>query len=155
MNNSTKIIKLIILSTIIAGLVGMGVHIFLSSHLQTIIATAMAGKEILHPPYPSSIKIWAFLTALLPALGTSIIYYLLLPYLRRFQLPIVRGILFTALMLFAEGALIRQPIMNILVGNPVWLALLQQGGIWLPRLCMGIIIAYIIQPQTVPNRNIS
>ncbi len=106
----------------------------------------MKNVTILHPPYPFAINFWAYVTAILPGIGIVILYYLLNPHLK-FKNRIVKGFIFSLLLLLAEGELIRPLVMNILVGNPIKIALIQQLQTLVPSVVMCIIVAMVINSK--------
>jgi hypothetical protein len=83
------------------------------------------------------------ITALLPACGKVVAYLLI-----RDNLPgrsrIIKGIWFGALLTAMTDALIRVPIMSVVVGNPVDVMLIQSFEGWLIGPATGIAIAVLV-----------
>lgn len=146
------ILRLAILSIFLAAAVGLGCHVFLLKLITFIINKQMIGVQILHPPYPVFINIAAYVTMIFPAAGMVIVYYFLAPYFS-FDSKILRGLCLAALILLVKGELIRAPIMNILVGNPIKIALLQQSQVWISNTAMALIITFIF-PRNYPIKNV-
>ncbi len=135
-------LKLAVLSIFLAAAVGLGCHIFLLKLITPIVNKEMVGVQIAHPPYSVFINIAAYLTVILSAAGMAIVYYFLAPHFP-FNSRVLRGLCLAALVLLVKGELIRVPIMNILVGNPIKIALLQQSQIWISNIAMALMIAFV------------
>ena len=126
-----------------------------NNFIRFVIGVILAGiaAEFIHthmgipaPHYNRLIDTIAYLTKPLEALGVAIIYYLIgdrLPTQSRFLSGIILGLL----MLLAQGQLIREPFMNLLLPNTWWEVLLRQSQIWASNLAMAIIIALFITPK--------
>ena len=104
----------------------------------------MANIHILHPDqYGFKVTFFAYLTLLIPASGIAFLYYFTgkdLPFNSR----IVKGILLGIFLLLVKGDLIRQPIMDYLVGNPIIVVFLQHAQVWVYNLAITIVIALIV-----------
>lgn len=135
-------LKLAILSIFLAAAVGLGCHVFLLKLITPIVNKEMVGVQIAHPPYSVAINIAAYLTMILPAAGMAIVYYFLLPHFP-FNSRILRGLCLAILVLLVKGELVRMPIMNVLVGNPIKIAILQQSQIWISNIAMALMIAFV------------
>jgi hypothetical protein len=103
------------------------------------------------PTYGTFVQTISYLTKPEEALGMAIIYYLLGD-----RLPsrswVVRGILLAAIILLADGGLVRQLLMNLLMPNTVWEALQFQSQVWLSRLVTALIITLLIKPKYEAKR---
>ncbi len=139
----THNIKYGILATLLASGVGMALHVFLLQTVTPLITHAMQGISIPQPPYSAIINLFAFITALLPVSGLAFLYYWIGDYIPA-QSRLGKGLLLGFSFLFLKGDLIRQPLMNLLVGNPWEVVLLQLAEVWIPDLTIAIIIALII-----------
>lgn len=103
-----------------------------------------------HAPYDALITTVAGVTAILPVVGVLILFLLIKPRLP-IRNPVVQGILLAALLLLMEGELIRQPLMNWLVGNPPFVVLLELLKVWIPRFAMCILLAGIVRWRHLLN----
>jgi hypothetical protein len=139
------VIKSIVIAAAIASLVGLSFHIVMLREITPYVNKAMNEVTILKSPYPTYINIFAYITVIFPGLGLATIYYFLRPYFTT-QSRFLRGVILGTLILLLEGELIRQPIMNILVGNPISVALLQQSQVWLTHY-MAILVVFLM-PET-------
>lgn len=76
-------------------------------------------------------------------MATAFFYMLL-----RRSLPgwptVFRGALLAALLLAASGRLLRQPVMDLAIGNPLAVVLIQDGVAWLTwtALCVAVAVVY-------------
>jgi len=108
----------LLVAAIVAAIVALSLHIFLQQWTQPIIAHLMIGVEVARPPYGPLITTAAYVTAVVPALVAAVLFYYgahLLPSRSR----IAKGLLLGGLIILIKGDLIRQPIMNFLIGNPL------------------------------------
>ena len=136
----------LIVAALVAGFLGLTVHVLMLNAINPIISKTMINAHIVKPPYNAFITIAAYFTFIFPALGTGIMYYLLGDNLPG-QSRLVKGILMGLLLLTIKEALLRQTIMNILVGNPIWVALLQQSQVWCSNLVLTVTLAFMIKPM--------
>lgn len=134
----------IIWLTILFGVLGFFIHVALGSTVQAVVAENMKGVAILKPPYGPLITSIAGLTALIPALFSLVLYMVIRKQIPG-KAPLIKGLFFGALILLLKGQLIRQPLMNYLVGNPLWVVVLQQSEIWLANFIPCILAAIIIE----------
>jgi hypothetical protein len=141
--NKKSQITSIIIPAIIASLAGLSLHIIMLKELTPYITSTLNNTTILKPPYPIYINISAYITAILPGFGLALLYYFIRPYFS-IKSKVARGILLGLFVLLIKGELIRQPIMNILVGNPISIALLQQSQIWLTSLVMSLLVVFLM-----------
>lgn len=137
----------VLLAAAAAAVVGFAIHVlygrgWAEAYVQN---AARAGRlnNILHEPYSALVTAIALITALLPACGKVVAYLLI-----RDNLPgrsrIIKGIWFGALLTAMTDALIRVPIMSVVVGNPVDVMLIQSFEGWLIGPATGIAIAVLV-----------
>lgn len=129
----TTILRFII-AVIIAGIVDDAIHIYYG-HL-------VAGVMI----YNSFLNTMSFLTKPLEALGVAIVYYLIGDRLYS-NSRLIKAILLTVLVCLIKDGFIRQPIMNILLGNPVLDSLYRESQVWLSSLAVSLTLAFMITPK--------
>ena len=97
------------------------------------------------------VRVPAAISAIEIGLGASLTYWLL-----RSRFPALGwargGLCLAGLILMIKGSLIRQPLMNSLVGNPVEVVAVQDGMVWLTWAVMGWIIAGVFALFDRQNR---
>src|SRR4029079_11729109 len=101
-----SVILRFIIAVIIAGIVDDFIHIYYGHFV--------AGVTI----YSPFINTMSFLTKPLEALGVAIVYYLIGDRLYS-NSRLIRALFLALLVCLIKDGLIRQPFMNILLGNPV------------------------------------
>lgn len=137
----------IVLATAVASAAGFGIHVLCGQGWALEYATraAQAGRlgGVLREPYPTYVVVVAALTTLIPTLGKVLVFLLV-----RDRLPgrtaLMKGLAFGLLLLLINDALLRLPIMNVVIGNPVDVMLVQSLEAWLISPIMGILIALIV-----------
>ena len=134
---------------VVAGLLGFLLHVTLGRLIQPIVSRAMQGVAIKQPPYGTAITALAAATSLLPAAVLALVFYALGSYIPA-RSRLIKGLLFGAVILAIKGQLFREPIMAIAIGNPVWIALLQQTEKWAANLGMCLTIALLV-PLRLPR----
>ncbi len=107
---------------------------------QKIASEAGRLDAIMQEPYPAYIVVIAALTSLLPMSGKVILWLFMRPVLPG-KTILTKGLAFTALIMFANAALLRQSIMDLLVGVPVdvWLVSSAEQWIIAPATCLLIV----------------
>ena len=122
-----------------ASAVGFVIHVTDQNIVPPWVQRQMRGVPSAGPPAG-----WTFAAAALSSIeigaGYAILYALLrlaTPTLR----PIARGLLTGTLALALGGQLIRQPLMNWIIGNPIYVTLAMAVGPWLTSLAMGVVLA--------------
>ncbi|HHX8330477.1 TPA: hypothetical protein ACVOYW_004255 [Vibrio alginolyticus] len=107
----------------IASSCGFIVHVLSVEWLKGWVAQIMAGHVV---SSSWSVRYIAMLTSLEYGISAVILYWLIrdkiMPH-GKFKAFVILNLLLTAL----HGALIRQPLMDSIVGNPIEVALLQNG----------------------------
>lgn len=133
----------VLLTGLLAGVLAVVLHIVIGTHVGGAVSVMMRGRHVLMPPYPANITITAIATAVLPGIGMTILYSLVVD-----RLPggkwYLKGLCFSVLILFAKGELVRQPLMDLLIGNPIQVVLLQRLEPWLVSSAESLVIAALI-----------
>ena len=97
----------------------------------------------LREPYPQYVVVTAFVLALLPTAGKVVAYMLL-----RGSLPgktrLTKGLWFGLLVMFMGDTLIRLPLMNAIIGNPLDVVFVQGLEGWLIGPLVGVVIALLV-----------
>ncbi|MEM9532723.1 MAG: hypothetical protein AAGA23_17525 [Pseudomonadota bacterium] len=141
------------LATVIAAAVGFAIHVIYGEGiLQTYIQQAAdAGRlDSVDSGVPPHIAAIAFITVLIPYSAKTAIYYWA-GHLIPGQAPLVKGIIYGLVLLCLDHQLLRMPIMNTVVGNPIDIALLMSAESWAIELLSGVIIAHLVPLRASPK----
>jgi hypothetical protein len=125
---------------LLASIIGMVSHVYLLNATQPIINTYMSSVHVLHPPYNIFITTAAYITSVIPTVGKVAIYYFIerySPYKKTYN-----GIMFLLLLLLLNGEFLRMSVMNLLIGNPLKVVILQDGQAILVTLLSGLAIIF-------------
>ena len=119
-----------------AAVVGFVVHVSSQAPVQAWVSAHMEGRSVV----PSwDVRYLALLTSLETGIALVLLYSLV-----RSALPVRssfgRGLVLAALVLAVMGRLLRQPLMNIAIGNPWPVVLVQDGVSWLVWLCTCVVV---------------
>lgn len=128
-------------SVVVAAAASFFTHVYLQGELGPRIHEAMSQHPVVMPPYPFYITAVAFVTRFIPTAALLFIFVILYDRLPG-KGPVVKSLTFTLLFLAAEGHLVRFPLMNVLVGNPIWLALLVQVDAWISNLVLCMLLGF-------------
>jgi hypothetical protein len=135
-------------ATAVAAAAGFSVHLLYGRGWAETYAqiAAQSGRmsHILTEPYPGWIVAVAAATALVPTFGKVLVYLLVrdrLPGGAAWQ----KGLLFGGLLLLMSDGTLRQPLMDVLVGVPSDVALVQALEPWLIQPLMGLLIALVLE----------
>lgn len=136
-------------ATGLAAAAGFGIHVLYGRGFAlTLYEKAVRDgrlAQVLKEPYPPGIVALAAATALIPTLG-KVLAFLLLRERLPGTAPWQKGLAFGGLLLLMNDALLRQPLMNLAVGVPVDLTLLQAVEGWLIPPAMGLLIGLLASP---------
>lgn len=139
----------IALAATAAAAAGFSIHVLYGRGIAATYAAtaAQTGRlnQVLKEPYPSWIVVLAATTALIPALGKVVAFLLLRPRLPG-TAPWQKGLAFGGLLLLMNDALVRLPLMNVVVGLPADVALVQAVEAWSINLVMGLLISLLASP---------
>ncbi len=137
----------ILLATIVAAAIGFAIHVLYGQGLaiEYVQSVAQEGRlnEIIRQPYPTWLVIVAALTALIPTFGKVLLYLLIQDKLPASS-DMGRGLMFGLVLLVIDDALLRMPIMSMVVGNPLDIMLVQSFEGWIIPFVMGLVIALIL-----------
>ena len=86
----------------------------------------------------------AFATSLEVGAGVAILYALIRGSLP-FKSAVVRGLALGVLLLAVMGRLVRQPLMNLVVGNPPSVVIVQDGVSWVLWLAVCVVTALVFE----------
>lgn len=129
---------LLLIIAILASFSGFVVHVFTVEWLPEWISTQMQGLEV-KPSW--DVRYVAAITSIEMGLGALGLYYF--GRHRFIQMGRLKSaLLFSALFLALNGRLIRQPLMDVVIGNPWHVAIVQNAFIWLSWILMAFIVVY-------------
>ncbi|MES0884687.1 hypothetical protein [Roseibium sp. SCP14] len=127
---------------------GFVIHVFTVEWIHEWVAGQMAGKTV---QSSWDVRIPAAISSIEIGLALTFCYGLL-----KYRFPGLRwwigGLGLGCLMLAVQGRLIRQPLMNWLVGNPVEVVLVQDGIAWLTWLVMALTVAFVVELMPMRHR---
>lgn len=139
--------KRIILAIIVATVIALTCHIYLHGWVTQITHKALASSHIVSSShYGHLIVFFAYVTLLIPVTVIALLYYFV-GHIIPVRNKIARGIILGVILLLITGDFIRQPFMNVLVGVPIWVAMLQQLQTLIYRFAVTISIALIVHPK--------
>lgn len=122
-----------IVAVILAAIVGDAIHIYYGHFVSNVVI------------YNSFINTMSFLTKSLETFGIAIVYYLLGDRLY-FNSRFIRAVILTILVCLIKDGFIRQPFMNILLGNSIWDSVVRESQIWFSSLAVSLVITFMINP---------
>ncbi len=129
---------LLLILAIIASLTGFVVHVFTVEWLPDWISSQMQGIEV-QPPW--AVRYVAGITSIEYGIATIVLYHLARDKLIKFGK--LKASFYLSLLLLALNAmLIRQPLMDYLIGNPLHVAIVQNAFKWLSLIMMSFITVY-------------
>lgn len=141
---------------VVAGLVaalasaatGFVIHVGSQSWIQSWVAERMQGREV-RPSW--DVRYIALVTSVEVGIGLVILYALVRGSMP-FKSPVLRGLLLGVLLLAVMGRLVRQPVMNLVIGNPLSVVVVQDGVSWLlwPTIC---VVAAVVFDRLAPEQN--
>lgn len=137
------------ISAFAAAGVGFLIHVGSQGWIRSWVSAHMQGREVI----PSwDVRYVALLTSLETGIGLVILYALIRPALPG-RSSLLRGLLLGVLMLAVMGRLFRQPVMNLVIGNPLPVVAVQDGISWVLWICMAIVVAAVydtLSPARAP-----
>ena len=128
-------------AAVAASVVGFSVHKAFADRLPAWVSAHMGNTQIKLPPYGPEIVVPATLTALESGVA-YLAAYLLVRHATPERSVLFRALLVAALSLALHGSLLRMPVMQLLVGNPVVVTLVQHAGSWAPVVAASLVVAY-------------
>ena len=119
----------IAIAAILAAIIAFSIHVFYGQNLAAkLVSAAFKARHwtTAHQPYPPSIFYSAFVTAIVRMLGFGVVYTLIQDRMPG-RLRAVKGLFYGLLMMFCTDDFLRLPVMNLLVGNPLDVVLVQSA----------------------------
>jgi hypothetical protein len=123
----------------LAAFLGFFIHVATQEPIRSWVASQMQGQGVA----PSwDVRYLALITSLESGIGLVAFYAII-----RKALPscstLARGAILALLLLMSMGRLIRQPAMNLAIGNPLAVVAVQDGISWLLWLLMSLVVALV------------
>lgn len=143
---SVRLIAAVVLATVSSFY--FHVHYGRGWAVRYVEAQAALGRlnEIAREPYPWGVYVAALATAFVPTLFQVFLFVLV-----RDRLPgasgVVKGLWFGVFLLAIGDNLLRMPIMNVVVGNPIDVMLVQSAEYWVIGLLKGLLIGVLTPAQ--------
>lgn len=132
-----------------AAVVGFLIHVGSQGWVRSWVSTHMQGRQVA----PSwDVRYVALVTSLETGIGLVVLYALIRPGMPRSS-SLVRGLLLGVLVLAVMGRLFRQPLMNLVIGNPLPVVAVQDGISWVLWIVMAIVVAALydaLSPAAAP-----
>lgn len=148
-------VLLIILIAAIASSSSFLVHVMTVEWLPNWVASQMQNVDI---QTSWSVRYVALLTSVEYGFAAMILYYLVrdkLIHLGKFNTFVI----FSLLLIAIKGILIRQPLMDYIIGNPIKVVLVQNIFKWLVWIIMSFIVVYgceiLIKKYKLDNKKLS
>ena len=129
------------LSVVCSSLVAFFVHKPIADRLPLWVGEQMGGVEIKRPPYGLEVVIPAALSSLEVGAGLFFAYFVIRRSFPNWS-TFARAICLFLLCLALGGHLFRFPLMQLVVGNPLGVTLVQHAGIWLPLFAASLTLAF-------------
>lgn len=129
----TTVLRFIV-AVLIAGIVDDLIHIYYGH---------ITGSVEIYTPF---ITIMSFLTKPMQALGAALVYYLIGNYLYS-NSRLIKAVILTILICLIKDGFIRQPFMNIILGNSISDSFYRESQVWLSTLGMSLVLTFMINPR--------
>lgn len=123
----------------VAAATGFFIHVATQEPIRVWVASQMQGQAV---ALSWDVRYLALVTSLESGIGLVLLYAMLRKVLPGLS-TLARGGLLALLMLMVMGRLIRQPVMNLVIGNPLAVVAVQDGISWLLWLVMSLIVAFV------------
>ena len=138
------------IASIAASAAGFAVHKVFADRLPAWVSAHMENAQIKLPPYGPEIVVPAALTSLESGVA-YLVAYLLVRRATPERSVLSRSLLVAALCLALHGSLLRMPVMQLLIGNPVWVTLVQHAGLWAPVVAACLVVAHTYEIVARPS----
>lgn len=132
-----KRIFIFLLIAFMASMISFLIHIVSEEWIFSFVSRIMEGKEVT----PSwDVRYIAALSAVEIGIAQLIIYILIRKVIPS-KSSVIKGLILGMLLLMINGSLIRQPLMDYLIGNPLKIVLIQDGITWVIWLVSSVFTA--------------
>jgi hypothetical protein len=136
-----------LVASIAAGITGFAIHVGSQPWVQSWVTEHMQGRTV---AASWDVRYFALATSIEVGVGLTILYALARQAMP-VKSPVLRGLLLGAILLAVMGRLVRQPTMNLLIGNPLSVVVVQDGISWVlwPAAC--VVVATIFERLAPEN----
>jgi hypothetical protein len=129
-------------TTIAAAAAWFFVHKPIADHIDQWVGEHMAGQpDVKRPPYGLEVVLPATLSSIEYGMAMFVLYGLVRRAAPTLS-PLARALCVFLLSLAVGGQLLRFPVMQLVIGNPLWVTLVQHAGGWLPYLAASLVVAF-------------
>jgi len=136
-----------LVAAVAAGLTGFVIHVGTQAWVQAWVTERMQGKEV---TASWDVRYLALITSVEVGVGLVVLYALV-----RRAMPVksaaLRGLLLGVILLAVMGRLVRQPVMNLVIGNPFSVVAVQDGISWVLWLAAAITAAVVFERLAPEN----
>lgn len=139
----------------LSSLSAFAIHVFSQEWVLAWITEHMQGHEE-NVSEAWDVRYIAAITSIETGIGLVVLYALLRPALP-FKSSFMRGIMLGVLLLAVMGRLLRQPLMNLVSGNPPSVVMVQDGITWVVWLVASVIVALtydLLSPRVGANNSV-
>ncbi len=136
--------KKIFLYTLVAAIASCSafvIHVLTVEWLPNWISQQMIGKNI---TASWDVRYVAALTSIEYGIGAVLLYLAARQTLMRHKV-FYRAVFLSACLAMVSGAFIRQPLMDVVVGNPLHVAIIQNLFKWLVWMLIGFVVVYGVE----------
>jgi hypothetical protein len=137
-----KKIVLIFIPAVLASAVGFLIHVSTLGPITAWVAQRMTGQVL--DRNSLAVTGIAFLTSVEIGIGVVIVYLSLRKSLSTTNVWL-RALVLWILLLAVQGRLVRQPFMDLFIGNPLSVVALQDGITYLLWFAMSIVVVWMVE----------
>lgn len=134
-------------AAVAAAATGFVIHVGSQRWVQEWVSARMQGREV---TASWDVRYLALASSLEVGIGLVVLYALVRGHLP-FKSSAVRGLVLGVLLLAVMGRLVRQPLMNFIIGNPLPVVAVQDGVSWLVWLASCTVVACTYDRLTAKN----
>jgi hypothetical protein len=118
------------------------VHKPIADHIDQWVGEHMAAQpDVKRPPYGPEVVLPATLSSIEYGIAMFLLYWLVRRAAPALS-PLARAFCVFLLSLAVGGQLLRFPVMQLVIGNPLWVTLVQHAAGWLPYLAASLAVAF-------------
>jgi hypothetical protein len=136
-----------LVAAVAAAVVGFVIHVGTQTWVQSWVTERMHGKEVVAS---WDVRYLALITSVEVGVGLVILYALV-----RRAMPVrsavLRGLLLGVILLAVMGRLVRQPVMNLVIGNPLSVVIVQDGISWILWPAIAVVAAVVFERLAPEN----
>jgi hypothetical protein len=147
MPQSRKVVAGLVAALAVAA-TGFVIHVGSQAWVQSWVTERMQGRDV---RASWDVRYFALITSIEVGIGLVILYALVRGAMP-FKSPALRGLLLGVVLLAVMGKLVRQPVMNLLIGNPLSVVAVQDGVSWLLWPAVSVVVAVVFE-RLAPEQN--